>query len=39
MGEWANYRKRGGTPESWVFWLTATEAKNMGVSILRPKKA
>jgi hypothetical protein len=39
MGEWANFRKRGGTAESWAFWLTATEAKNMGVSILRPKKA
>ena len=39
MGEWSNFRKRGGTAESWAIWLDATEAKNMGVKVLRPSKA
>ena len=39
MGEWVNYRGRGGTAESWAIWLDAAEAKNMGVKVLRPSKA
>jgi hypothetical protein len=39
LGEESNYRTRGGTAESWVFWLTGTEAKQLGVKVLRPSKA
>jgi hypothetical protein len=39
MGKASNYRKRGGTAESWIVWLDAVEAKNMGVKVLRPSKA
>jgi hypothetical protein len=38
IGPPADYRKRDGTAESWVFWLTATEAKSLGVKRLRPSK-
>jgi hypothetical protein len=37
LGPEQNYRRRGGSAESWAFYLDSREAENLGVKVLKPR--
>jgi hypothetical protein len=37
LGPEQNFRRRGGSAESWAFFLDSREAKELGVKVLKPR--